>query len=76
MHGRDEKFVKNFVGEVSGKTAVARTFIKMAVETKRFKGMARILVGSHWHTEGNFFYHCDEIREFVIHLRLLNLCIF
>jgi hypothetical protein len=37
--------------------------------------MARILVGSYWHTEGNFYEHSNEIREFVVRLRLLNVCL-
>jgi hypothetical protein len=46
VHGRDEKFVKNLVGEFSGKTPVERNFfVKMAVT--RVKGMAKILVGSY-----------------------------
>ena len=32
--------------------------------------MASILVRSYWHTE-----HSNEIREFVVHVSLLNFCL-
>jgi len=47
VRGRDEKFEKNLVGEVSGKTPVERFFFIKAAVT-RLKGMARTLVGSYW----------------------------
>jgi hypothetical protein len=37
--------------------------------------MDRILFGSFLHSEGSFYEHSNEIRDFVVHLRLLNVCL-
>jgi hypothetical protein len=63
------KFVKNFVGKISGKTPLERIFIKTAVDKIKFKGVSRSLIGSDQRTERSFLNTVMEIgRSLILHI--------